>query len=241
VTPLLVDYLVARVGLPTGSGLAYDYVVGGDGVFIVAANPLLELRVPVAVCDIRSLAPVFAGCTLLHGPIPGSIWNNALRFLRAAHIRGSEILVGVRHDGDGYRLVVPSQMVAPLAVKYKPQPGWLLEMHSYRDASARFSATDCADEQGLRLYGVVGRLDDWRSRTRSGQGASRVRIGRHDPRRRRPRNSSGNQMLAGSTRTPFGRCSSLPVSARVLPDESGRADSASGRPRCSHWSREDSP
>ena len=51
-TPPLVDYLVARAGLPPGSGLAYDYVVGGDGVFIVAANPLLELRVPVAVCDI---------------------------------------------------------------------------------------------------------------------------------------------------------------------------------------------
>jgi hypothetical protein len=117
VTAPLVEYLVARSGLPTGSGLAYDYVFGGNGVFIVAANPLLELRVPVAVCEIRGLAPVFAACRLVHGPIPGSIWNEALRFLQAALVRGSEILVCIRHDGDGYRLIVPSQIVAPLAVK----------------------------------------------------------------------------------------------------------------------------
>ena len=170
-TPPLVDYLVARAGLPRRSGIAYDYVLGGDGVFIVAANPLLELRVPVAACDIRGLAPVFAACTLVHGRIPGSIWNDALRFLRAAHVRGSEILVGIRHDGDGYRLIVPSQIVAPLAVRYKPQPGWLVEMHSHRDVSAHFSATDCADEQGLRLYGVVGRLDEPRPQVNLRAGA----------------------------------------------------------------------
>ena len=62
-------------------------------------------------------------------------------------------------------------MVAPLAVKYKPQPGWLLEMHSHRDVSAHFSATDCADEQGLRLYGVVGRLDEPRPQVNLRAGA----------------------------------------------------------------------
>ena len=66
---------------------------------------------------------------------------------------------------------MPSQIVAPLAVKYKPQPGWLLEMHSHRDVSAHFSATDCADEQGLRLYGVVGRLDETRPQVNLRAGA----------------------------------------------------------------------
>jgi PRTRC genetic system protein A len=35
----------------------------------------------------------------------------------------------------------------------------LLELHSHHQMAAFFSATDTADEQGFRLYGVVGRLD----------------------------------------------------------------------------------
>jgi hypothetical protein len=65
----------------------------------------------------------------------------------------------VYHDGETYRLIVPRQVVAPLAVRYEPQDNLVLEVHSHRDELARFSATDGADEQRLRLYGVVGRLD----------------------------------------------------------------------------------
>ena len=35
----------------------------------------------------------------------------------------------------------------------------LLELHSHHLMAAFFSATDTADEQGFRLYGVVGHLD----------------------------------------------------------------------------------
>jgi len=159
VTAPVVDYLVARAGMPARSGLAYDYVLAGDGLFVAAANPLLQVRVPVARCAVRGLAPIFAACALVHDRLPPAIWHEALRYLRLARAAGCEVLVGVRHDGDRYRLVVPHQVVAPLAVRYARQDGWLLEMHSHRDGSARFSATDTADEQRLRLYGVVGRLD----------------------------------------------------------------------------------
>ncbi len=158
-TAPVVDYLVARLRVPERSGLAYDYVLAGDGLFLAAANSLLEVRIPVALCPVRGLAPLFAACTLVHGRLPTAIWEETLRCLRLAHAAGCEVLVGVRHDGDRYQLVVPHQVVAPLAVRYAPQDGWLLEMHSHRDGSAWFSATDTADEQRLRLYGVVGRLD----------------------------------------------------------------------------------
>ena len=77
-------------------------------------------------------------------------WNSALppggalRRLRGAHRRVPRW---------------PRQVVAPLAVRYEPQDNLVLEVHSHRDGLARFSATDSADEQRLRLYGVVGRLD----------------------------------------------------------------------------------
>jgi hypothetical protein len=42
------------------------------------------------------------------------------------------------------------------------EEGLVLEIHSHRGGAARFSETDDVDEQRLRLYGVVGKLDDLR-------------------------------------------------------------------------------
>jgi hypothetical protein len=160
---VLIDYLVARHGLPPRSGLAYDYLVAGDGLFVVASSSLLEVRIPVARCRIRGLAPVFAACTLLRGRVPAGLWESILGCLRVAHTAGCEVLVGIAHDAArGYQLVLPDQAVGPMAVEYTPQDGWLLEMHSHRDGRAAFSTTDTTDEQRLRLYGVVGRLDQRR-------------------------------------------------------------------------------
>jgi len=158
----LVDYLVARHGLPPRSGLAYDYLLAGDGLFVAASSALLDVRIPVARCRIRGLAPVFAACTLVHGRVPLMWWGALLRCLRLAHTAGCEMLVGIAHDTGGYHLVVPRQTISPTAVEYAPADGWLLEVHSHRDGAAHVSTTDTADEQRFRLYGVVGRLDQER-------------------------------------------------------------------------------
>ena len=155
----MVDYLVARDGLPSRSGQAYDYVLAGDGLYLSTANEWLELRVPVARCSVRGLQPIYAACTLRQGRLPMTIWDEILHCLRLAHTAGTEVLTGVRHEGEAYHLVVPHQIVAPLAVHYAPQDDLLLELHSHRDGAAQFSAIDTADEQRLRIYGVVGQLD----------------------------------------------------------------------------------
>jgi hypothetical protein len=128
-------------------------------MFVAASSAGLDLRVPLARCSVRGLPPIYAACTLTCGRLPTAIWVEMLDCLRLAHAAGYEVLVGVRHDGEAYRLVIPGQVVAPLAVRYAPQEDLVLEVHSHRDGLARFSATDSADEQRLRLYGVVGRLD----------------------------------------------------------------------------------
>jgi hypothetical protein len=63
----LVDHLVARGPIPR-SGLLYDYVMAGDGVFVVAESDHLAVRVPVAEGTIRGLPPIGASCLLKHGP-----------------------------------------------------------------------------------------------------------------------------------------------------------------------------
>ena len=67
----MVEYLVARDGVPFRKGLAFDYVLAGDGVYLAAENDDLQVRVPVADCNVRGLPPVYPACNLKHGRLPG--------------------------------------------------------------------------------------------------------------------------------------------------------------------------
>ena len=146
----------ARRALPGGRRVVRRrsdeiYVVAGDGLFVHASNRWLQLRVPVASCDVRGLPPLGPSCTLVHGKIPSALWHVIVRLLRQAHVGGCELLLGVRFAAvGGYELVLPEQSVAPLAVEYTTEEGLVLEIHSHRGGAARFSETDDADEQRLR-------------------------------------------------------------------------------------------
>lgn len=169
--PPLVGHLVARDGVPARSGLAYDYVLAGDGLFLAAENHLLHVRVPVARCTVRGLPPVYASCTLTRGRLPVRLWHEMVRVARAVAALGREVLFVVVHDPaavdptGAYQLDVPEQVAGPALVAYHPPaPGArvVLELHSHHVMPARFSRTDDADEQRLCLYGVIGRLDHLR-------------------------------------------------------------------------------
>jgi PRTRC genetic system protein A len=159
VTAALVKYLVARDGVPFRQGLAFDYLLAGDGVYLVADNGHLGVRVPIADCEVRGLPPVYPSCSLKHGRIPGWIWDAIVWAAHVGYMRGLEVLLTVRSDPSvGYRLTLPRQVAGPAHVIYRPTTDAILEIHSHGPHAAAFSATDDADEQGLRLYGVVGRL-----------------------------------------------------------------------------------
>ena len=155
----MVEYLVARDGVPTRQGLAFDYVLAGDGVYLVADSDALEVRVPIAGCEVRGLPLVYPSCNLKHDRIPGWIWDAIVWAAHVGYMRGHEVMLTVRFDRNiGYRLTVPSQVAGPAHVVYRPTADAILEIHSHGPHAAAFSLTDDADEQGLRIYGVVGRL-----------------------------------------------------------------------------------
>lgn len=155
----LVDYLIARDGVPPRSGLAYDYVLAGDGLYLAAQNRFLDVRVPVAPVSVRGLLPVYASLTLQTGRIPYRLWKQIVATAHTLGTRGLEVVLVVTHDPAGYRLVLPPQAVGPVQVVYQPIGAVVLAIHSHHQHAARFSLTDDADEQGLGLYGVLGRLD----------------------------------------------------------------------------------
>ncbi len=153
-----VGYLVNHpTGLTGSQGIGYDYVLGSGGVYVQSRSAHLTARVPVAPCEVRGLAPVAQKVQLIHGPIPSGLFEVGLRWFRDAPC--TERLFAVRWDGDGYRLAVPEQEGTPSSLKYAPPARVVAEFHSHGSSPAFFSKTDDRDEQGFRIYGVVGRLD----------------------------------------------------------------------------------
>ena len=156
----LVDYLIAHGGPPAPSGVAYDYVLSTDGLWVQAENEHLAARVPIARYEVRGLAALHPVFTLKHGRIPHDLWRHIVDVARAWAVEGQEVLLTVRHDSRlGYHLVVPQQATSPTEVAYVPASDVVLEIHSHHRYPARFSATDDHDEQRLAVYSVLGRLD----------------------------------------------------------------------------------
>jgi PRTRC genetic system protein A len=156
----IVDYLVARDGPPEPSGAAYDYVLAGDGLYLAAQSRFITVRVPVARFRVRGLPALGASVVLRYGRIPIALWRSVLATCRRLAVLEREVLLTVVVTSDGsYVLRVPTQLVDYGALAYRPSSDVVFEIHSHHRLPARFSPTDDRDEQGLRLYGVVGRLD----------------------------------------------------------------------------------
>ena len=151
-------YLVNHPGELAGvQGIGYDYVLGSGGLYVQSESAHLVARVLVAPGAVRGLAPVAEKLQLTHGPIPAYVFELGLRWFQDAP--DTERFFAVRWDGRAYRLVVPPQAGTATSLAYVPPAGVVAEFHSHGSFSAFFSATDDRDEQGFRVYGVVGRLE----------------------------------------------------------------------------------
>ncbi len=157
--PKPVGYLVNHKSELTGThGIGFDYVLGAGGLYVQSESANLTARVLVAPCTVRGLAPVTEKVELAHGPIPARLFEVGLRWFQDDPT--TERFFAVRWDGRSYRLVVPEQEGTATSLEYTPPAGVVAEFHSHGSSRAFFSKTDDGDEQGFRIYGVVGRLDD---------------------------------------------------------------------------------
>ncbi len=163
--PMPVGYLVNHPGGLTGAhGIGFDYVLGTGGLYVQSESAHLTARIPVAPCEVRGLAPVAEKVELAHGPIPAALFEVGLRWF--LDDPDTERFFAVRWDGRSYRLVVPEQEGTTTSLEYTPPAGVVAEFHSHGTSRAFFSKTDDGDEQGFRIYGVVGRLNKYRPELR---------------------------------------------------------------------------
>jgi len=152
-----VGYLVNYPeGISGERGLYYDYIFASNGIFIEAESPLIAARIPVAECDIRGLAPIETKISLTYGSIPQRFFDLTLNLFLAD--KSSEHYVAVIGDA-GYHFYIPVQDKSAGGVVYEVGASVVLEMHSHGHGGAWFSSIDNIDETGLKLYGVVGKLN----------------------------------------------------------------------------------
>ena len=152
-----VGYLLnTREGLSGEPGTFYDYIVAGNGLFVRAKGPLVVATVLVADAEVRGLAPLEERVVLPQGKVPRALYDLAISVVAADPMR--EHYLAVTWEG-AYHLRVPAQDGTAGGVSYERLPATVLDIHSHGTMRAFFSGTDNRDEQGLRLYMVIGRLD----------------------------------------------------------------------------------
>ncbi len=152
-----VGYLVKHPGGLVGDrGAYYDYVLSSDGLYIEAEGSLMAARIRVAECQVRGLAPLDPKVVLRHGLIPQRLFDLALSVMIADTTR--EKYMAITWE-DEYRLRVPEQEGSAGGVKYSVADQVVLDLHSHGKMKAWFSGQDDRDEQGLKLYAVLGKLD----------------------------------------------------------------------------------
>jgi PRTRC genetic system protein A len=152
-----VGYLLnTSQGISGEAGLYYDYLTGTNGVFITAKNMFLSGMVQVVGGEIRGLLPVAPGLLLAHGPVPQRIFDLALDVMLIDPAK--ERYVGIVW-ADGYHLYIPEQEASAASVTYPVGTNVIIDLHSHAGMKAFFSGMDDKDEQGLKVYGVIGTLN----------------------------------------------------------------------------------
>lgn len=151
--------------LPPNDALAYQYLLAAPGVYLRAESLFFDVLLPIARCPIRGLAPLQPHFGLKVPRLPDRLLAAVL--LDARRVRRpdgglNEALYHFHHDGADVRVVKPAQRATAAGVvgAESNMISVLLDLHSHGNMGAFWSGLDDGDEQGFRVYGVIGRLDE---------------------------------------------------------------------------------
>ncbi len=144
----------------------YDYVLAKNGVFISAANPFMQVLIPLWITDkpsqkIRGLNKLTPYIRFRHAPrVPAEYLKKMVDLSRRA--LPNEILFHLAINSQyEWFLNTPPQINGPTFATPLEDNSYIpIEVHSHNTMAAFFSGTDNLDETGLRIYGVFGRVDN---------------------------------------------------------------------------------
>lgn len=157
-----VDYVVYRGGTPRlGPGVAYEYLLAGNGVFKFAESRHLRACIPVGAGKVAGLPSLMPFFTLKRGRLPFKVLAAMLADARKRALDApKEIMYHVALPDERIEVRVPDQVGSAGSLSYAGggDPDIIMDVHSHCEMKAFFSKTDNRDEQGFRLYGVMGTI-----------------------------------------------------------------------------------
>src|SRR5579859_4220503 len=163
-------HVLTREGLPAlDASRIYQYVIAGNGVFLFAGCPGIEVLMPIsAACQLPGLVPVAPHIAWKH-PLVGEdvvqdLFDRARAAKDAEHGHMLERLFYLTWEG-GWRIQEPEQVQSAVSVQAVASSDAdetaLIEGHSHHNMRAYFSPTDNRDELvngGFKVYFVLGQV-----------------------------------------------------------------------------------
>jgi PRTRC genetic system protein A len=153
------SYHGGEIALP--QGCAYGYYLAGNGAFKYGENRHLRALLPLAQFHVAGLPRLTPFVHLREGRLPSTVVHAIFKDARAqARERPLEVMYHVRRTAERISVEIPEQDGGASTLRYKggDDPAIVLDMHSHCQMPAFFSSTDNRDEQGFRLYGVIGEI-----------------------------------------------------------------------------------
>lgn len=158
---LIQHHVVRDYGaLPEIPDCLYAYLLAGNGVFLNAKRPGLEVLIPVSLARIVGL-PALTPYVRLAQRIPKCLLLHALKL--SLNQLPNEILFWF-NSKQYWTMQVPRQIACPSSVipmESLDEMGTsaLVDLHSHALLPPFFSTADNKDEQGFRIYAVIGQID----------------------------------------------------------------------------------
>lgn len=155
---------VTAMPVQMGAGALYTYVWAGNGVFIEAYRPGLEVRFPLAHCRTRGLAHAAELFDFRWSKVPCALVQEMWVRARVTAMGDLEQLYHFVYEHGEWQLIVPEQTQTSTSCRplddgpESSHAHAVIEVHSHHEMRAFFSGQDNADETGFRLYGVLGRV-----------------------------------------------------------------------------------
>lgn len=160
----LVDYQYTIGEALVQSGQLYDYVTAANGIFVTAANSTMRVCMPLnPIKDkrhwIRGLKEINPRIRLPFNELLSS--ELLIEMVRLSKLAlPNEILFHITLSDGNWKLNIPPQINGQAFTRPLESGGYIpIEIHSHNTMPAFFSETDDRDENGLRIYGVLGRVD----------------------------------------------------------------------------------
>ncbi len=169
---MLIDHVIARettypgmAGFPT-PGKMYEIVYAANGVWIRARREGLAAQIPLVLYPNDLKMPGLMNAQLVVS-LEKKIGPDMLNYLvqKSRENIPNEVLYYLTFFDHSWRLYIPTQITNQTACM--PVDGYgagsilgLVEVHSHNIMPAFFSKEDDRDEQGFRIYVVLGRLQE---------------------------------------------------------------------------------